>query len=92
MLEQFKDHFVTTRHVAAHSAQNAQFRVDSDGTVRINKRRLVDDPDENAEANLSKTGCPVRCPHSPFPPQQRLLFENLPIQIAQCLSNSRIIS
>jgi VCBS repeat-containing protein len=35
------------------TAENAQFRVDSDGTVLIDLRRLVDDPDENAEANLA---------------------------------------
>ncbi|GLQ89476.1 tandem-95 repeat protein [Dyella flagellata] len=34
------------------TAENAQFRVDSDGTVRIDLRCLVDDPDENAEAKL----------------------------------------
>ncbi|WP_284331099.1 Ig-like domain-containing protein, partial [Dyella flagellata] len=35
------------------TAENARFRVDSDGTVRIDLRCLVDDPDENAEAKLA---------------------------------------
>ena len=35
------------------TAQNAQFHVNSDGTISIDLHRLVDDPDENAEALLT---------------------------------------
>lgn len=35
------------------TAKNAEFRVNSDGTVRIDLRSLVDDPDESAESRLA---------------------------------------
>jgi hypothetical protein len=39
--------------IAIPTASDARFTVNDDGKIRIDLRRLVDDPDENAEANLS---------------------------------------
>ncbi|MFC5583393.1 Ig-like domain-containing protein [Rhodanobacter terrae] len=39
--------------VSVPTAQNAQFRVDDDGNVRIDLRCLVDDPNESTEATLA---------------------------------------